>query len=164
MWTSENTLYLDMDGVLADFDRHARIVCDDTEPSKYEEKHGTEAFWNKINSDRDFFLNLEYMVDARELYDAVKHLEPVILTGIPRGMDPHDNQKILWSKKKFGHQQRIICCQASKKHTFMKAKGDILIDDRFRNMKKWDRAGGIFVLHKSAIKSIQSLKMLGVIK
>jgi len=160
-WKSENILFLDMDGVLADFDYSAEKLCG-MSPRAFEEKYGTEKFWATINSDPNFFLNLRPMVDALELYNAVKHLEPPILTGIPKGMDPKNNQKREWAKNIFGHQQRVICCQSSKKSLHIKESGDVLVDDRQRYMRKWLAKGGYFVLHKNASDSIMKLKNLGV--
>jgi hypothetical protein len=160
-WTSDNTLYLDMDGVLADFDYSAEKLCGMT-PRAFEEKYGTEKFWATINSDPNFFLTLRPMADTMDLYNATKHLEPIILTGIPQGMDPSHNQKREWAKAMFGHQQRVICCQASKKSLHIKTLGDTLVDDRQRYMRKWLDKGGYFVLHKNASDSIQKLKNLGV--
>jgi len=161
-WKPENTLYIDMDGVLADFDLSAEILCGGMRPSLFEEKYGTAKFWETINSDPNFFLNLQPMPGAMDLYNAVKHLEPPILTGIPQGMDPDNNQKRDWAKKMFGHQQRVICCQASKKSLYIKAIGDTLVDDRQRYMRKWLARGGYFVLHKNAADSIMKLKNLGL--
>jgi hypothetical protein len=160
-WKTENTLFLDMDGVLADFDFSAEKLCG-MPPHKFEEKYGTNKFWDTINSDPNFFLNLRPMADAMELYNATKHLEPPILTGIPQGMDPKNNQKREWAKNMFGHQQRVICCQASKKSLNIAMLGDTLVDDRHRYRKKWLDKGGYFVLHTSAADSIQKLKNLGV--
>lgn len=160
-WAADKTLYLDMDGVLADFDYSAEILCGGMRPHLFEEKHGTEKFWETINSDPKFFLNLRPMADAFELYNAVKHLEPIILTGCPQKMDFDNNHKRDWCKKYFGHQQRIICCQASKKSLHIHTTGDTLVDDRRRYMKKWIDKGGYFVLHTSAADSIMKLKNLG---
>jgi hypothetical protein len=160
-WSSNNTLYLDMDGVLADFDFSAEKLCGMT-PRAFEEKYGTEKFWATINSDPEFFLTLRPMPDCMDLYNATKHLEPIILTGCPQGMDFDKNHKREWCKRMFGHQQRIICCQASKKSLHIKTLGDTLVDDRQRYMRKWLAKGGYFVLHKNAADSIMKLKNLGV--
>jgi hypothetical protein len=154
-------LYLDCDGVLADFNKKA-IVIFGMDPEDYDRMHGQEAFWKGINTNPNFFYELEEMADAHELYDAVKHLNPIILTGIPKDMNEFENQKILWSAKKFGKEQRIICCRAAKKHTFAKP-GDILIDDRIHYKKKWESVGGIWITHTSAKNSLDILKDMGVL-
>ena len=161
-WTSENTLYLDMDGVFADFDLSAEVLCGGMRPYQFEEKYGSTKFWETINSDPNFFINLKMMPEAMDLFNAVKHLEPVFLTGCHKGFDAHANQKRDWIKVHFGHQQRIICCQSSKKSLYIKALGDVLVDDRQRYMRKWIDKGGYFVLHKNPHDSIMKLKNLGL--
>jgi 5'(3')-deoxyribonucleotidase len=150
-----------MDGVLADFSAAAREVFG-MEPEEFEKIHGQEEFWRLINEDPHFFINLQPMKDMRQLYESVKHLNPTILTGIPRNMDAYENQKHMWAEKHFGKEQRIICCRASKKHTFC-TPGDILIDDRPRYRKKWEQAGGVWITHRSAEQSLDELRKLGVI-
>src|SRR4051795_5042204 len=77
-------LFLDADGVLADFDRGA---CDllGMKPKAFIAKHGRGAFWKRLAKAPNFFGTLPEMADARTLFDAVKHLKPTILTGLPMG-------------------------------------------------------------------------------
>ena len=157
-----NQLFLDCDGVLADFDKEAMRIFG-MHPEEYDRLHGQEKFWEAINTNPNFFYDLELMQDARELYDAVRHLRPIILTGIPRNMDAFENQKHLWSAKHVGKEQSVICCRAAKKHMFIKHPGDILVDDRTRYKKLWEKAGGTFVVHKSAKQSLDILREMGVV-
>ena len=157
----KNMVWIDSDGVIADFDKAATVLCG-MRPAMFEEMYGTEEFWKRINSDPNFFLNLEFMPDAMELYNAVAHLPHAILTGMPKNMDASNNQKIDFFKKHFPPDLKVICTQASKKWTYCK-EGDILIDDRLRYAKKWKKAGGTFIQHTSANLSIFQLKVLGVI-
>jgi len=150
-----------MDGVLADFDESA-VKMFGMHPEEYERIHGSEKFWETINSNPTFFFDLKPMKDMRILYDAVKHLNPTILTGIPRNMDAYENQKHMWSEKHFGKEQKIICCRASKKSQFCKP-GDVLVDDRTKYIKPWEKAGGIYIIHRSAEKSLDKLRELGVL-
>jgi len=150
-----------MDGVLADFD-HSAVKLFGMHPEQYERIHGSEKFWEVINSDPNFFIDLNPMEDMRQLYDAVKHLSPVIITGIPRNMDAYENQKHMWSEKHFGKEQKIICCRASKKSQFCNP-GDILIDDRTKYIKQWEKAGGTYIIHKNAKNSIDKLISMGVL-
>ena len=78
------TVYLDCDGVLADFDKGAAEVLG-MPPRAYERRFGLSRFWQALAQAPEFFARLELLPDAMELYAAVRDLEPVILTGLPRG-------------------------------------------------------------------------------
>ena len=57
-------LFLDADGVLADFDRGARELLG-ASPKEYIAKHGRGAFWKRLAKAPDFFGTLPEMPDAR---------------------------------------------------------------------------------------------------
>jgi inhibitor of KinA sporulation pathway (predicted exonuclease) len=75
-------LFCDLDGVLADFDGGilkltGRAVHD----------LPVSQMWKAVsrcNTPRGFFGSLDWMSDGRELWDAIKHCNPKILTGCPR--------------------------------------------------------------------------------
>ena len=92
-------LYLDCDGVLADFDKGATAVLG-LPPHAYEKRHGLGRFWQKLATAPDFYFGLPLMPDAMELFEAVRHLKPVILTGLPRGNWAAD-QKVRWAAEYF---------------------------------------------------------------
>ena len=71
------------------------------------------------------------------------------------------NQKVDWGAEYFPGVE-VFCCQSSKKWTYCQ-HGDILIDDRYRYAKKWEKAGGIFILHKSAAETIKKLQDMRII-
>lgn len=156
-----NQLFLDCDGVLADFDKRAYPMFG-MPPEHFEEKHGTREFWKTLNRDKLFFRNLDLMDDAMILYDTVKHLNPTILTGIPNGMNPDSNQKTEWGAEKFGPHQKIICCPAKKKREHAKP-GDVLVDDRTVYKHLWEEIGGIYIVHQNALDTIDQLVELGVL-
>ena len=58
-------IYLDCDGVLADFDKGAEQVLG-LPPGPFEKRHGLPAFWKKLARAPDFFANLEPLPDAFE--------------------------------------------------------------------------------------------------
>ncbi len=147
-------LYLDCDGVLADFDRGATAILGLT-PKKFEERHGLGRFWQKLASAPDFYFSLPLMPDAMPLFDAVKHLDPIILTGLPRGNWAAD-QKMRWAAKHFPGV-RMITCMARDKRDHAK-EGDVLVDDNSKYRHLWEQAGGIFVHHKNAAQSIEELR------
>jgi hypothetical protein len=147
-------LYLDCDGVLADFESGATAVLG-LSPRQFEKLHGLGHFWQKLATAPDFYFGLPLMDDAMELFDAVKHLDPVILTGLPRGNWAAD-QKVRWAAKYFPGT-RIITTMARDKRNHAK-EGDVLVDDQDRHRHLWEEIGGVFVHHETARQSIEALK------
>lgn len=152
-------IYLDCDGVLADFDRGAAEVFG-MSPARFEKRRGLAAFWKALANTPDFFANLEPLPDARELYDAVAHLNPIILTGLPRG-DWAAPQKRRWAERHFPGVEVITTSAALKREHCH--PGDVLIDDRAKHRHLWEQAGGVFILHTGAAASIAALRALGVL-
>ena len=162
-----NRLWLDMDGVLADFDGSALPMFQEFYPwigsvEVFDQTYGQDEFWRIINSNPNFFRELALMPDAMELYDSVKHLNPGVITGIPRDMDPLNNQKLEWAREHFPDIEDVFCCRAKKKNEHM-IPGDVIVDDRTPHIKAWTSKGGFWVLHKNAKRSIAELKVLGVL-
>jgi hypothetical protein len=149
-------LYLDCDGVLADFDAGAVQVLGAT-PAAFEKKHGRGEFWKRLARAPDFYGSLPEMPDAQRLFRAVKHLNPTILTGLPLGKWAAP-QKERWAARHFPGVP-IITTMARDKHLHMEA-GDVLVDDRENHRALWENAGGIFVHHKNAETSLRELKRI----
>ena len=146
-------LFLDCDGVLADFDKGATALLG-LPPDSYEKKHGPGRFWQKLASAPDFYFGLPLMSDAMELFEGVKHLHPIILTGLPRGNWAAD-QKVRWAAQYFPGT-KIITTMARNKRDHAK-QGDVLVDDQKRHAHLWEEAGGIFIHHKNAKATIAAL-------
>jgi len=146
-------LFLDADGVLADFDEGVRQLLG-MEPRAFEAKYGRGAFWKRLANAKDFYATLPEMADARVLFDAVKHLKPTILTGLPLG-NWAAPQKVKWAAEHFPGVP-IVTCMARDKHKHMKA-GDVLVDDRENHRSAYEAAGVMFVHHKNAADSVRQL-------
>ena len=147
-------LYLDCDGVLADFDKGATAALG-LPPREFEKRYGLGRFWQKLAEAPDFYFSLPLMADAIELFEAVRHLDPVILTGLPRG-NWAAGQKVRWAARHFP-DTRIITTMARDKRNHAK-DGDVLIDDQDRHRHLWEEVGGAFVHHKNAKESIAELR------
>lgn len=153
-----NQIFLDCDGVLADFDRAATQIFD-LGPQEAEDRLGTEEFWRRLRASGKFYRDLPLLPDALELYRAVEHLNPIILTGCPRG-GWSEPQKVAWAEQHFPGVH-VITCASRDKFLHMKHTGDVLVDDFTKYRALWEKAGGIFVHHLSARQSIQRLRELG---
>jgi len=146
-------LFLDLDGVLADFDAGARKILG-MSPAAFEARHDKREFWRRLARAKDFYATLPLMPDAMELFEAVKHLEPTILTGLPLG-NWAAPQKLKWAAEHFPGT-RIITTMARDKYRHMTGM-DVLVDDRADHRDKWENAGGTFILHKNARDSLKQL-------
>ncbi len=146
-------LFLDCDGVLADFDAGAKRILGAT-PATFEERHGKSEFWKRLSRARNFYGELPEMADARELFEAVEHLKPTILTGLPLGRWATP-QKERWAAEHFPGVP-IITTMARQKHLHMDP-GDVLVDDRENHRQLWEDAGGIFIHHRNARDTIRQL-------
>lgn len=148
------TVFLDCDGVLADFDKAAAKVFG-MPPGAFERRFGLKRFWSELASTPDFFNTLEPLPDAMALFDAVQHLGLVILTGLPRG-NWAEPQKRRWAERHFPRVEVITTSAALKREHCR--PGDALVDDRDKYRHLWEGAGGVFIHHEGAAASIGKLR------
>jgi hypothetical protein len=95
-----------------------------------------------------------------DLYQAVAHLNPIILTGCPEG-GWSEPQKLSWAARHFPGV-KMITCLSKEKFLHMMSPGDVLVDDYLRYRELWENAGGIFIYHISTKESIRLLAALGL--
>ena len=146
-------LFLDADGVLANFDEGVERWLG-MSFRRFEARHGRGAVWKRLANAKNFYGSLDEMPDARLLFDAVEHLKPTILTGLPLGRWAAP-QKVEWAAEHFPGVP-IITCMARDKHKHMKA-GDVLVDDRENHRAAYEEAGVVFIHHKNATDSLRQL-------
>jgi hypothetical protein len=156
-------LFLDLDGVLADFESRAKAILACEDIRRYEFVYGAEDMWSKLNAVGDFFRSMEFMDGAVRLWSKVKHLNPTILTAIPKtNPESAERQKRDWVRFKLGRDAEVITCLTKDKPNYC-APGAILVDDRAVNRKEWEAKGGILVLHENALTTIDTLRAIGVL-
>lgn len=147
-------LFLDLDGVLADFDRGVVAVT-----GRRPEALPMTAMWRALSRHPDFFGTLEFMHDAQELWASCAPHRPTILTGLPLGSWA-PAQKTRWVARMLGADVPVITCMARDKARYG-GPGTVLVDDRAKARAPWEAAGGTFILHTSAADSIAALAALG---
>ncbi len=147
MKLNQRQLFLDCDDVLAGFGVYGREIFGMT-PRRALEELGKDRFWEIIKDHGSFFSSLPVLDGGRKLYEAVKHLNPIILTGADDDIrEWAEPQKRIWSGMNFPGV-KLICCASKNKRLYMKP-GDVLIDDWPKYRHLWEEAGGIFVLHRN---------------
>ena len=150
---SGRQLFLDCDGVLADFEKGAAAALG-MHPKAFEKRHGVGRFWAKLAKAPDFYFGLPLLPGATELFDAVKHLDPIILTGLPIGNWAAD-QKVRWAARHFPGTKIITTLAADKRDHC--GTGDVLVDDNLKYRHLWQAAGGIFVHYQGVEQALQEL-------
>lgn len=89
---------------------------------------GPEAFWSRIRGRGDFYRNLPLIADAMDLYEAVAHLKPIILTGCPE-CGWSEPQEIAWAAHHFPNVT-MITCRSKDKHLW--AMGSVPVASSLR--------------------------------
>jgi len=165
---SEYKIYLDMDGVLANFNQRFRDLSG-MEPKEFENKYGKKAFWNLIDEEHKikFWVGIKPMDGASALVDAVKDYNYELLTS-PSAKKQSYLGKILWVRNHTGDvfpsKPRINFKKAKEKHQIKSklSQTDILIDDREDTIGRWNAAGGTGIVYKSIGQTLNDLKKLGL--
>lgn len=156
-------IYLDLDGVLADFDSSVK-----RHTGKYPHEQSDDEMWKSVEKDEHFYSKLDKMSGADKFYTdilamATNHGFTVkILTAIPRKstMPEAGPDKIKWVKKNFGNIDVVLGPYSRDKWKHAQP-GDILIDDRKSNIDEWKKKGNaIGILYKNANDALSDLKSI----
>ena len=164
---TEYKIYVDMDGVVADFDQRF-LDLSGMMPREYEAKYGRDAFWEFIDEGENklkFWVGIPQMSDAQSLMDYVSQYDYEMLTS-PSIKQQSLMGKGLWIKNQtknglFKSKPKVNYRFAKKKIEFA-APNHILIDDKASTIDSWNSKGGIGILHTSAADTINQLKKLGL--
>lgn len=152
--TSTPQLYVDLDGVLADFDAGYSTLT-----GKRPDRDKDDVDWRRIVSAPGFYAGLPMMSDAAVLWDFVSQFDPIILTGVPSSVPGAADDKRSWVARMLGPDVQVVCCLSREKAKQAKP-GDILIDDWEKHRDKWIDAGGLWITHTSAVDTINQLRSL----
>lgn len=154
-------IYLDMDGVIADFSTRYKELFDMTPERADKSKQFGQFFSQFIKSHQ--FATLDLMPDAREL---LNHLDtvgvPVEILSSTARQDSHaeiSHQKNVWlEKNKISYRANFVPGK-SLKYKFADPES-IIIDDTRSVIDDWIKAGGVAIHHKDALTTIASLSTL----
>jgi hypothetical protein len=155
------TLYLDMDGVVADFDEYAHRTLG-LPPSNgvYAQEE-----WKRLVDNPRLYRDLVKTSYADDLvafckeYAALHGYDLKFLTAVPKGNDVpwafYD--KVQWAQNYYPNIPVFFGPYSQDKWQRCES-GDILIDDRLSNITAWMGKGGRAILHKDYASTIAHLK------
>ena len=149
-------IFVDMDGVLANFDAHHEAVF-----GVRADKVADNVDWSAVRAVEDFYLNIPPMADLPVLWAVLGKHSPIVLTGVPRAVEEAANNKRAWIRKHLGPDIEVWCCRSSEKSKFAFA-GDLLIDDWEKYKHLWIGRNGLWITHRNADETIRELAALGV--
>jgi hypothetical protein len=153
-------LFLDLDGVLVDFDRGVIEVTglrpEDLKLSK---------MWGALARTDAFFERLSWTTDGPRLWEATRSYNPTVLTGLPLG-DWAAPQKRAWCARELGPNIPVITCMSRDKilrakETLSDHQIPVIVDDRPHYKDLWEAEGGLFIVHTSTASSLDALRALG---
>ena len=153
-------IYCDLDEVLVDFIRGA-----DAAVGGNFIKADKKTRWSIINQVKGFWANLGWKPNAKRLHDFIIRYNPHVLSAYTNRDPTSKVGKMKWVKKNTGFKRaNVHLVLRSQKQAYAKTKEEkpnVLIDDYDKNIKEWDAAGGIGILHTDVGKTINKLKSLG---
>lgn len=156
----KRTIYIDLDGVLANFDQSVKNYT-----GKYPHEQKEDDLWKAVQEVPNFYRHLDKMTDADNFFERIKSItkkydyDLKILTAIPRKstMPSAGDDKKGWVKEHFGNID-VILGPYSKDKWKHATKNDILIDDRKSNIDEWVNKGNAYgILYKNAKQATDQL-------
>lgn len=180
-------LFLDMDGVLMDFDRALHengLFVWAQRPGNRTYHHLPPHEWTEEEAEYDkeisklmgtveFWDGIKPMADAHLLWQYCRPFHADVLTARPRNEEAaarvsQAKVRSIWQyfDGAFDPRHIHICLRSEKAQFAMDGRiedgygPNILIDDLPGNCEDWTRAGGVAILHKDAITTINKLSEL----
>lgn len=161
-----NKLYLDLDGVFADFNKKVFELT-----GEHSSQLTPKSLWGKLTRVEHFFATLHPLPESLDHFQELRSraLIPIeILTGLPLPVGNFRTSEIdkrAWVKLYLDENIKVNCTtRRGDKVKYIKSHDDILVDDTEFNVVTWTGAGGIGLLHKDWNQTFNELVNLGVVK
>lgn len=155
-------LYLDMDGVLCDFEKKFKDYYGSQSLSKREQKQNSGE-WEDFILIKKGFEDLDMLSGGKQLLDFVRqhpqfHVEILSSSGGQKLHGEVTAQKIRWLRKNGINYKANIVPGKKLKAEYAEGPNTILVDDTEENTRNFTKAGGIGILHKNTDETLKKLK------
>jgi len=161
MIQSKYKIYVDLDGVLVDWEKQFERYSGGVSPETYEAEHGKENRHKLVHENSpEFYATAPWMKDGKILYSFLKELPCEVLSH-STDLEATDGKKQWLQSNNITWPQNLVPNRSDKAK--FAAPDAVLIDDRQDVIDQFNAAGGIGILHTSATDTINKLKeLLGV--
>ena len=157
------SIYCDMDQVLVNLFKGAEKVLG-YPLDQYKTPEQKEDRWKRINAVKGFWENLEWMPNAKKLYQSITRYDAKVLSAYTN-KDPNSKiGKMKWLSKNTNFKRKdihLVLRSQKQNYAVSDGKPNVLIDDHPKNIREWESKGGIGVHHTSVSKTMGELKRLG---
>lgn len=164
----QKTIYIDMDGVLADFNRKAQEILGATEQdnqSAAQAGRWPPEQWRRLTQDSYFYRHLPKTAQADQIMAWAQRFEQElgwrlrVLTAVPKDNDMPEafHDKILWIQDHYPGTRVWFGPYSRDKKLHCKA-GDLLVDDRADNCRDWQAAGGRVIRARDLDQAVWELE------
>ena len=157
-------VYLDMDGVIADFFAEAVKHSDDSSRGwRNMEFRDADRVLKRVRKTPDFFLNIPAFPMANTLVQSIVNIagECRIMSSPLAGYDTCEEEKAEWLRRNIHYDFDEVIFTHEK---YNYAQGNILIDDYGYNCRMWEKHGGYAIKYQAdenhisdAITALQAL-------
>jgi predicted nucleotidyltransferase len=162
MISNDYKIYVDMDGVLSDWESQFKRYSGGIPVNTYDSLHGKQNRFKLVNKNSpEYYANMPWMKDGKLLYNFVNSFPNVqILSHAADAKSKIGKQQ--WLKDKGITFEANLVPNRKDKSKFATADS-VLIDDREDVVNDFITAGGKAILHTNSIDTINQLKeILGI--
>ena len=162
MISNDYKIYVDMDGVLSDWEAQFKRYSGGIPVNTYDNLHGKQNRFKLVNKNSpEYYANMPWMKDGKLLYNFVNSFPNVqILSHAPDAKSKIGKQQ--WLKDKGITFETNLVTNRKDKSKFA-TDDSVLIDDREDVVNDFINAGGKAILHTNSIDTINQLKeILGI--
>lgn len=162
MIASKYKIYVDMDGVLSDWEEQFKRYSGGIPVDTYDSLYGKQKRYELVNKNSPpYYANMPWMKDGKLLYNFVKEFPHVEILSHAPDKGAYIG-KMQWLKSNKIPLKANLVSDREDKAKYANAES-ILIDDRDDVVNEFIQAGGKAILHKNSTDTINQLKhMLGM--
>lgn len=151
-------IFIDLDGVLTDFEKSARQLF----PGGWKKVSITNPalFWRAVsNKGPEFWSEMAWLKGGKQVWSFLKKWDPTVLSAYPRDRANTIKGKRIWVKRELGRKaaKSAIFCPKAEKIKYA-GTGQVLVDDNRVIVENWRKAGGVGILHKNLKDTIKILE------